>query len=570
MNDAKRKIVELDLNDVLPNRFQPRIKFNEEAIIELSDSIREHGVIQPIVVRPIGDKYEIIAGERRYKASVLAGKTTIPAIITDLNDKDSAEVALIENVQRRDLTPIEEAISYKKILDMGYLTQDKLAHKLGKSQSAIANKIRLLNLCDEVQEALMEEKISERHARSLLKLDNNDKQREMLKRIIENRYTVRKTDEEIEKMNNEINNNLPIQEPEMTINNNAFNPTNPGFVDVDKIANQAQEINNDQPSSNKMDLNMLLQSDNKISNINESNNLDLSNTNNNLNTGNENLLNNTDIVQNTNSNNPVVNDFSNIFELPSAPKISGIDNSQNSNSVTPQPSIFDIGSNINEQNKVNNNITMSDLLSPNSNDIEGKVEESNGDTSNNNLDIFSPVFKEQNPSPTISIDNNNNNILFGDVENTSSTSDLLSQMEVWNPEQTNSSNLVSLDQKPDIIDEMKIPDIPMTPIMDQSSIFSEPTNEINKNSESQVMAMPSQSENSIPEPIIITDYTKQYDPVMPTVNNEPTQKVEFKQIINLIRDLSKTIEKCGYIIDTEEFDMDDMYQVIFKINKENK
>ena len=114
------KVVELNLNDVLPNRFQPRITFSEESIQALAESIKVHGVIQPIVVRNIGDKYEIIAGERRYKASVLAGKQTIPAIITDLNEKDSAEVAIIENVQRKDLTPIEEAISNKKILDMGY------------------------------------------------------------------------------------------------------------------------------------------------------------------------------------------------------------------------------------------------------------------------------------------------------------------------------------------------------------------------------------------------------------------------------------------------------------------
>ena len=141
--DHNRKVVELPLDDILPNRFQPRIKFNEDSIIELSESIKEHGVIQPIVVRPVGDKYEIIAGERRYKASCMAGLEKIPALITDLNDKDSAEVALIENVQRKDLTPIEEAISYKKILDMGYLTQEKLAEKLGKKQSTVANKLRL-------------------------------------------------------------------------------------------------------------------------------------------------------------------------------------------------------------------------------------------------------------------------------------------------------------------------------------------------------------------------------------------------------------------------------------------
>lgn len=194
------KIVELDLNDILPNRFQPRIKFNEESIIELSESIKEHGVLQPIIVRPIGDKYEIVTGERRYKASMLAGLKTIPTRILDVNDKDSAEIALIENVQRKDLTPIEEAISYKKILDMGYLTQEQLATKLGRSQSTIANKIRLLNLCDEVQEALMEDKISERHARSLLRLEKASTQREMLKRIISERLTVRKVDDEIKKV----------------------------------------------------------------------------------------------------------------------------------------------------------------------------------------------------------------------------------------------------------------------------------------------------------------------------------------------------------------------------------
>lgn len=198
--EFEKRVVDLDVNDVLPNRFQPRIKFNEDSINELCESIKEHGVIQPIVVRAMGDKYEIIAGERRYKASLLAGKQTIPAVITDLNDKDSAEVALIENVQRKDLTPIEEAISYKKILDMGYLTQEELATKLGKNQSTVANKLRLLNLDEEVQEAVLEEKISERHARSLLKLSNMEEQRKMLKKIVDNRLTVRKADEEINKI----------------------------------------------------------------------------------------------------------------------------------------------------------------------------------------------------------------------------------------------------------------------------------------------------------------------------------------------------------------------------------
>lgn len=201
-DSSVKKVIDLPIDDILPNRYQPRIKFDDDSIYELSESIKNHGVFQPILVRPIGDKYEIIAGERRYKASVLANKTTIPAIIMSLNDKDTVEVALIENVQRADLTPIEEAISYKKILDMGYIKQEALAQKLGKTQSTIANKIRLLNLDEDVQEALLQNKISERHARSLLKLKDNADQKIMLKRIINERLTVRKTDEEIDKMLN--------------------------------------------------------------------------------------------------------------------------------------------------------------------------------------------------------------------------------------------------------------------------------------------------------------------------------------------------------------------------------
>ena len=144
----------LNMQEILPNRFQPRIRFDSEKLEELAESIGKYGVIQPIVVRPVGNKFEIIAGERRFKASRLANRSTIPAIIVNLSDKDSEEIALLENIQRQQLSPIEEAVSYKRILDMGYITQEGLAKKLGKSQSTIANKIRLLNLDDEVQKQL--------------------------------------------------------------------------------------------------------------------------------------------------------------------------------------------------------------------------------------------------------------------------------------------------------------------------------------------------------------------------------------------------------------------------------
>ena len=203
----------INITDIIPNRFQPRLTFDEKALQELADSIKEHGIIQPLVLRKLADKYEIIAGERRYKAAQIAGLTQVPAIIANMDDNKSAEVAIVENLQRKNLSAIEEAKSYKKLLDRGYLTQEELAKKMGISQSAIANKIRLLNLTIEVQNALAEEKISERHARSLLQVSDNIKQVELLNRVINERLTVRHLEEEIKKIIVKKEEQLPPPEP---------------------------------------------------------------------------------------------------------------------------------------------------------------------------------------------------------------------------------------------------------------------------------------------------------------------------------------------------------------------
>ncbi len=195
----EKNIELIPVEDIIPNRFQPRLAFDETGLKELSQSIKQHGIIQPLVLRRLGDKYEIIAGERRYKAATMAGLQKVPAIISNIDDNQSAEVALVENIQRRNLTAIEEAKSYKSLLDRGYMTQEQLAEKMGISQSSVANKLRLLNLDEDVQNALLNEKISERHARALLALSKED-QKKWLKKIIDKRMTVRQLDMELKKL----------------------------------------------------------------------------------------------------------------------------------------------------------------------------------------------------------------------------------------------------------------------------------------------------------------------------------------------------------------------------------
>lgn len=193
------QVQNINIDLIIPNRFQPRLSFDEKALNELAESIKQHGIIQPLIVRQLADKYEIIAGERRYKAATLAGLSTVPVIVTNLSDAKSSEVALVENIQRKNLSSIEEALSYKRKIDKDNLTQEQLAKLLGLSQSTVANRLRLLNLSNEVQDALLKEKISERHARSLLQISDKNKQNELLNRIITERLTVRQLDEIIKK-----------------------------------------------------------------------------------------------------------------------------------------------------------------------------------------------------------------------------------------------------------------------------------------------------------------------------------------------------------------------------------
>ena len=511
MKESKQ-VVLLNLDDILPNRFQPRIKFDEKAIVELSESIKEHGVIQPIIVRRISDKFEIIAGERRYKASVMAGKSTIPAIIVDLNDKDSSEIALIENVQRQNLTPIEEAISYRKILDMGYLTQEALATKLGVAQSTIANKLRLLNLDEEVQEALLDGKISERHARSLLKLAKNSTQREMLKRIIEERLTVRKTDEEI---NNMIKNNgISILD---SIENNDM----PAFED-----NQAQEI---KQTENPFIINDVPPVPSSPTNVEvldfgfEEINPDLQA---------RELNKEFEPVEEVNvPTNPIVEDEE-AENIPqqinvTTPSDESVQFNQNVEPLVQQPT-FEGVTNIEPVNITNNNVN------------------SNLQPKNRFFTMVSPTFEEEPEESVVSESQNLNNenifnqqvppvaepVVAPEVEPLPNIEPTMSDMNVFNNSVFDFQQMPNQDMNNESIVKQIEPAI--TNIESENISFS--------NSEPVVADVTS------PEPVVYSG-------------------LNLRDVINKMRTCADQIEAMGFDIDTEEYDLDDIYQVIFKIKK---
>lgn len=242
--EMEKTILQVPVEDIIPNRFQPRLSFDDTSLNDLALSIKQHGIIQPLVLRRKNDKYEIIAGERRFKAAKLAGLASVPAVISNLDDNASAEVAIVENIQRKDLTAIEEAKSFQALLDKGYMTQDELARKMGLSQSAISNKLRLLTLDESVQEAILSEKISERHARTLLKVPSHEKQKELLNKIINERLTVKQLEDEIKNMeltpNNEINvNPEPIAPKEEMLSDNN---NNNNLGSIEDIYSKAMDI----------------------------------------------------------------------------------------------------------------------------------------------------------------------------------------------------------------------------------------------------------------------------------------------------------------------------------------
>lgn len=187
-------VVELKINEIEPNVGQPRKKFDDVKLMQLSESIREHGIVQPIIVRREDNIYKIVAGERRWRAARLAGLSSVPVIIKDVSNKQVMEMALIENIQREDLNPIEEAEAYERLINEHNMTQEELSKSIGKNRSTIANIIRLLALCEKVKENLINGDISSGHARALLSIENKDIQEKVCEEIIEKSLNVRETE----------------------------------------------------------------------------------------------------------------------------------------------------------------------------------------------------------------------------------------------------------------------------------------------------------------------------------------------------------------------------------------
>ena len=572
----------LNINDILPNRFQPRIRFDEEKLEELAESIGKYGVIQPIVVRPVSNKYEIIAGERRYKASKLANKSTIPAIIVNLSDKDSEEIALLENIQRQQLSPIEEAVSYKRILDMGYITQEGLAKKLGKAQSTIANKIRLLNLDDEVQNYLLNNRISERHARSLLRIPDKDKQVEMLHRIVEERLTVKQTDKEIEKLREETKiDNKPVkpivmESPKINDSKQMNNNIQPSSL-YDEVENLFDESNIVDKGGNTMDIEKIMREAKDINVPQEQPQKDISGL---MQPGND--VQSELIVRDEPTPSPVNLENSRFINITQQQDSVQPVQQSSSNGVT-FDSMFNQHIEVepsNVQNQVVSSASpvqseQSNVQSVQASPIEvsqvSAVPVQNSVTSNSTNNSIQPNIKE---NQTVSEVNEEIN---DDTKKIISNA-VADALKRFNEQKVNTSTQQVTIQKPT---QSSIPEVNTVPeIPNASQQVNEPVQVPVSNSTSNIT---SSASVSIPSTDIIADNTlneyaiKSNQSVIPqtTMASAMAQNVKpvnnqahFAQIVKLLRDCADKIEQNGYFVSVDEMDLGNQYKVTFTINKE--
>ena len=533
-----QEVVYLHLDDIIPNRFQPREVFDERALKELAASIKEHGVIQPIIVRQVNNKYEIIAGERRYKASALAGMTKIPAIVNNLDDKEAAKVALLENLQRKNLNPIEEARTYQKILELDQMTQDSLAKTMGKSQSAVANKLRLLSLPDEIQLALLKEEISERHARTLLNIDDIEKQKEFLKRIINEKMSVRNLEEEIKKYNSQ--------------KNNGGAEMNNSLIDTNSIVNV--------PQQQQVPLMQENQISNQVPNLMESFNASETNSNNNNQMPMQQLNNeqNTSIPEasnvenngNLNINNNVVN-YGNIDE----------DEIQNENIKFDDNNKSTAGQTIDINDMKANTVDIDQIISQQQNNSENN---DNNEKISNELDsllnIKNPEQSGFNPMKELINESNEDN----NKDDYFQAPDLMS---IQLPNATNNINSV--------IDNgtQQIPGLNNIPLQNNNS-QSENNQSMNDFTSINNKSFFNNS-NPIKEESNKNNIKTLGMALMEETYNLPKKEVNtnsglsMNQMIDQIRKTVQMLERNGAKIDTDEIDFENQYQIVIRIDKNN-
>ena len=582
----------LNINDILPNRFQPRIRFDEEKLEELAESIGKYGVIQPIVVRPVSNKYEIIAGERRYKASKLANKSTIPAIIVNLSDKDSEEIALLENIQRQQLSPIEEAVSYKRILDMGYITQEQLAKKLGKSQSTIANKIRLLNLDDEVQSYLLNNKISERHARSLLRIPDKEKQVAMLHRIVEERLTVKQTDKEIEKLREETKIENRAAKPETIVVPKSVQEvskpvevkTNNTPEEIESLFDEAEDIKQEERGSNNMDIEKIMREAKDINAPQQEEPKDISGL---MQPGND--VQSEPIVREepvSNNVNLEPNKFINV--APQQEEVKPVQTAPANNGVT-----FD--------SMFNQHISTPDTTATvNQSSAQPEPQQSQPQTVTSIPEMPAPTVPVQEmPTPAINsevnvtssvqpqtsvqdeVSDDTKKVISTAVAdalkryNENKAQQKISEVQPINPVNNVQTPVQSTPVQPVQAEQPMVSSSVAEPLSQPAPVSSQPMSDIPE------VVVP--SEPSIPNSDIIADSTlNEY--AIPNANqgveqstmaSAMTQDVKpvnnqahFAQIVKLLRDCADQIEQNGYYVNVDEMDLGNQYKVTFTINKE--
>ena len=517
-------VLQVHIEDIIPNRFQPRLSFDEQGLKELSDSIKEHGIIQPLVLRKLGDKYEIIAGERRYKAAQMAGLQTVPAVIANIDDNKSAEIALVENVQRRDLTAIEEARSYKSLLDKGYLTQDQLAKRMGLSQPAIANKLRLLNLDEEVQQALLEDKISERHARTLLTLEDKNAQREWLHRIINERLTVRQLDLELRKLRD-----ANIDDNDDETGDVPIVSSMPSIEDIKANAVDLKDANKPRPIENKevetLEEPLPQPSTETLEGVDPMNNNMTTNMNNTINNTTQSPLMGT---QNEMSNNPQNN--MSFTQATSVPEF---------NIATPNSASSFISQDTLQQPQDNKKyFGMADNLPP---------EEPNQPNFMSASSLNNNQMNQQEPMNNL---NNNQKLEIFDAPSSDNT----------------------------FINDFKQPEEPkadiMPPINNQMPTFEQDYNPMEINASNKYFT-PIQDER--PEITINNNQNTMVDPMDAVANlnnensNNPTSSdgLELKDAIAAIRSCIESLGDQGFFINVEEIDFDSNYQITMQIHKDN-